>query len=185
MMKIAITTASLMVAIFAALVLQELWPPVQLFLGARVLLVPLIFCYGALTLPFPVMAGLALFTGLLSDLAVLQVVGESVEISVGWSILVYMGIGAICQGLRPLVLDGHWWIHAGMSAVATSALLALQFFAITLRRFDEGGIIYNDVVLWRILGPGIIALIVAPAFYFVAGFASGRVELPDRAVRGL
>ncbi|MGC1480114.1 MAG: hypothetical protein WA771_06400 [Chthoniobacterales bacterium] len=183
-MRDAITIVILMVVIFACIVLQELWPPVQLFLGARVLLVPLVFCYGALTLPYPAMALLALFTGFLTDLSLLQVLGDSVEISVGWSILVYVAIGSICQGFRPLVQRGHWWIHAGMSAVSTSVLLALQFFTITLRRFEEGGIVYDEVVLWRILGPGIIALIVAPLFYFAAGFASGRVELPDRAVRG-
>jgi hypothetical protein len=183
-MKVAILTASLLVAIFVALVVQELIPPVDMFLGARVLLVPVVFCYGALVLPFPAMLGLAMFAGLLSDLANLQVIGDSVEISVGWSILVYVAIGSVCQGLRPLVLRGHWEIHAGMSGLATSGILLLQFFAISLRRFDAGGFIYNDVVFWRILGPGVIALLLAPVLYFLIGFAVGRVELPGRAVRG-
>ncbi len=111
-------------------------------------------------------------------------IGDSVEISVGWSILVYAAIGSICQGLRPLVLRGHWEIHAGMSGLSTSVILLLQFFAISLRRFDAGGFVYNDVVFWRILGPGVIALLIAPILYFLIGFAAGRVELPGRAVRG-
>lgn len=183
-MKVAIVTVSLFVAIFAALVLQELIPPVRMFLGARVLLVPLIFCYGGLTLPFSAMLGLALFSGLLSDLANLQVLGDAVEIPVGWSILVYVAIGSICQGLRPLVLRGHWEIHAGMSGLSTSVILMLQFFAISLRRFDGGGFVYNEVVFWWILGPGVVALLLAPVLYFVVGFAVGRIELPGRAVRG-
>ncbi len=183
-MKVAILTACLLVAVFAALVLQELIPPMDMFLGARVLLVPLVFCYGALTLPFPAMLGFALFAGLLSDLANLQVLGDAVEIPVGWSILVYVAIGSICQGLRPLVLRGHWEIHAGMSGLSTSVILLLQFFAISLRRFDEGGFIYNDVVFWRIVGPGVVALLLAPMLYFVVGFAVGRIELPGRAERG-
>ncbi len=183
-MKLAILTGSLFAAIFAALVLQELIPPVDMFLGARVLLVPLIFCYGALTLPFPAMLGLAAYAGLLSDLANLQVLGDSVEISVGWSILVYVAIGSICQGLRPLVLKGHWEIHAGMSGLSTSVILALQFFTISLKRFDVGGFVYNDAVFWRILGPGVIALLLAPVVYFLVGFAAGRLEMPSRAVRG-
>lgn len=184
MMRTALITLGLMVAVFVALIIEEFLPPVELLDGARVMLVPMIFCYGALTLPFGVMLGLAFFAGLLSDLSALQVVAGTVEISVGWSILVYVAIGSICQGMRPLVLRGHWEIHAGMSGVTTSIILALQFMMITLRRFDTGGLVYSDTVLWRILGPGIVALLLAPLFYFVVALASGRMGMPGRALPG-
>ncbi len=183
-MKDVLLTAALIVAIFAALIVQEFLPPLGFMSGARIYLVPVLFCYGALILPYPLMIVLALVTGFMSDLAFLQVVAGSVEIPVGWSILAYVAVGSICQGLRPLVLQGHWELHILMSVLTTITLLALQFGMISMRRFEQGGWVWNETVAWRIFGPGIVALVLAPAVYFLATLAYGRNEEIGRTARG-
>jgi hypothetical protein len=181
-MKDSLLSLGLIVAVFLLLTIQEFIPPMEFFGGARVNLVPMLFVYGALVVPFPLMLLLAVAIGLLSDLAILQVVGGSAEIGLGWSILFFLAVGLICQGLRPLILRGHWEIHPLMSALTAIVYLALQFGMITLRRFEDGGFFYSDAVTWRILGPGIITLIIALPFWFGMAFLTGQM---GRRYRGL
>jgi len=183
-MKDAILTFSLLVAVFLALLIQEFIPALEFMHGARVNFVPVLFCYGALIVPFPLMLVLAGVTGFFLDLTYLAVLGGVVEIPLGWSILLYVAMGLICQGLRPLALRGHWELHALMSAVTAVTYLALQFGMISLRRFDDGGLMFNNVALWRILGPGIIALLVSPPFYFLVEWVTRRFAPQRRMVRG-
>ena len=56
-----IRAAVLVAAIYLALIAQEFIPPLGFLGGAHLLLVPLLFCYGALWLSFPAMLGLAAF----------------------------------------------------------------------------------------------------------------------------
>ncbi len=181
-MRDALLTAGLAAAIFVALVIQQFLPAVGFMAGARLSLVPIFFCYGALIVPYPLMIVLALLTGFLADLAALQVVSGAVEIPLGWSILVYVAAGSICQGLRPLVLRGHWELHALMSGLTTTAILALQFGMISMRRFEVGGLVWNETVAWWIFGPGLMALLVAPVIYFAIGLMSGRGFIAGRQV---
>jgi hypothetical protein len=116
----------LVAAIYLALIAQEFVPPLPFLGGARLLLVPLLFCYGALFLPFPAMLGLALYTGLLSDLAFLHVVGDRVEIGLGWSMLFYVLVGTALQPLRPVFLAGRWEVHCLASGAVTFLLLLVH-----------------------------------------------------------
>ena len=50
-----IRSIALFAAIYLALVAQEFIPPVPFLGGAHLLLVPVLFCYGALWLAFPAM----------------------------------------------------------------------------------------------------------------------------------
>jgi hypothetical protein len=176
-------TFGLMGAVFLALVAQEFLPVLWALEGARVVLPPMIFCYGALTLPFPLMLALAVWTGLTNDLMYMRVVSGLVEIPLGWSILFYVALGSICQGLRPLVLRGHWELHAVMSAFGTASLLAAQFTMITIRRLEDG-FVFNERVLWRMLVPAMLALMLAPLFYLLVQLGMGRWRPGRRAWRG-
>jgi len=198
-MKETLTTAGLAVAIFLSFAIQEFIPPIWAADGARVFLAPVFFCYGACVLSFPSMIALALLTGFFSDFTALQIVQRvsqsndldalhsmtnSVEISPGWGILLFVAFGSICQGLRPLVLRGHWWLPALMSAVTTIVYLALQFLMITMRRFDEGGLFWSETVAWRILTPGLIASLLTLVLVLVlmivdSAFFAGRRPLRD------
>ena len=68
----------------------------------RIYIVPLIVFYGAMALPFPLMLALACFAGFLLDVTTAQVLGDRVEISVGWSILLYAVLAAIMHGSSAL-----------------------------------------------------------------------------------
>jgi len=152
----------LFVAIYAALIAQEFLPPVGFLGGAHLLIVPVLFCYGALWLSFPVMLGLAVFTGLLSDLAFLHVIGDHVEIGLGWSILFYVLVGVALQPLRPLFEEGRWEIHCLASGAVTLLLLLSQYIMVCLRR---GSFVFDWTIFWHLAGPAVVALLVAPLFY--------------------
>lgn len=171
---------ALVLAIFFSIIVEEFFPPLGFMNGARVYIAPVFFCYGALVLPFPLMVLLAVITGFLVDVSTLQVVSGTVEIALGWSILVYVAIGAICQGMRPLVMRGHWELHALMSGVTVAWVLLLQFAIITLRRFDSGGMVINELVGWRIFGPAVIAVIISPAVFFLINSWAGYDRLARR-----
>src|SRR5713226_1869173 len=64
-------------------------PPLDWMYNAHIYIVPVIVFYGAMALPFPLMLGLAFFAGVLLDALTVQVIGAKVEISLGWSILLY------------------------------------------------------------------------------------------------
>lgn len=174
MIRDAIKTVALAVGIFAAFVLQMLIPPMDFAAGSRVMLVPVLFCAGACTLPYPLMLALAVLTGLMTDLLSLQLVGDSVEISVGWSILLLVALGSICQGVRPLVLRGQWWLPALMSALTTLSILLSQYLAITMRRFDTGGFVWNETVTARILVPALVAMVLSLWLHMIIAFVTWR-----------
>jgi hypothetical protein len=173
-MRDALVTLGLALAIYLGYAVQDFIPPLGMADDARVYLAPVFFCYGACTLSFPGMIVLALLAGFLSDFSTLQIVERSVptgdfelvrsslasvEISPGWSILLFVAAGAICQGFRPLVLRGHWWIPVLASAVLTMVQLGLQFAVLTIRRFEENGLFWSETVTWRIVAPGLVAML--------------------------
>lgn len=172
-----IRSIALFAAIYLALVAQEFIPPLAFLGGAHLLLVPALFCYGALWFPFPAMLGLALFTGLLSDLAFLHVIGDRVEIGLGWSILFYVFLGTALRPLRPLFLAGRWEVHCLASATATLALLLLQYIMVCLRR---GSFAFDWTVFGHITGPAVLALLLAPAVYFWFKLLPAGVPLQRR-----
>lgn len=182
-MKDAIIAVVLVVTIFISFVVQALIPPLDFASGSRVFLMPVLFCAGACILPFYYMLVLAIFSGLIADLLWLQPVGDSVEISVGWTILLLVAIGSICQGVRPLVLRGQWWWPALFSGGTTFAILLSQFLAITMRRFDSGGFIWNETVTTRMLVPAAIAMVLSLvlhlAWEFFSHGLSGRRSLRE------
>jgi hypothetical protein len=164
-MRVAAGFVALMVAIFLAFPFQEMIPAVGGFHGARVLLVPALFVYGALAFPLPATLVLAAYAGFLSDLAYLHVVDGRVEIALGWSIVFFVIVGLVGNGFRPMFMRGHWYVHLPLAVITTSAYLALQFGMLSLRR---GGFILDETVIWRIVGSGLIAGFTTPLLQFVA-----------------
>ena len=173
-MRLGLAGVILAIAIFLALIVQEFIPPVQSLYGARVLLVPMLFCYGALLLPSWGMLLLAVFTGLITDLMYLHIVGGQVEIALGWSIFYFVCFGTLSHGLQPAFLRGQWWLHILLAAVGTSLFLALQYVMICLRR---QGIVLNEAVFWRIVGPGLMAAAGATVLHVFSILAG--IFLPD------
>lgn len=163
-MKLAVGWFSLALAIFFAPIVQEFIPKVTLFEGARVLLVPMLFCYGALAMPLWAMVLMAAYTGFLTDLWYMQFVNGQVEIALGWSIFYFVFFGLLAHGFQTAFLRGQWWLHIVLSAVGTSTFLALQYVMICFRRQE---FLFDEKVAWLIIGPGLMAAVLSPLLHLV------------------
>jgi hypothetical protein len=179
-MRDLITLAALLILTLFLLVVQELIPPFHPFGGARLQLVPLLFCLGAFVLSFPAMLAFAFGAGLFYDLMNLQWVGSRPEIALGTTVLFFLLVGAVCQGLRPLFQSGSFWLLSLLGAIATSALPALQFLLLSLRRFESSGFFWSNDILWRIFLPGLLAAVLAPVLLLVYHFIGGSLRGKSR-----
>ena len=166
----------LLLAAFGALVVQHFIPPLPFMAGARVSLLPLVFFFGALALPFSGMLALAFACGLMWDALTAQVLqigmgptsATVVEIGFGWSIVLYACLGTVMSGFRPLFQRGRWEIHCLMSGLCTSFLVLAEFLMISIRRaaLYNVPIEFSHNIWWRIGGPGLVALVLAPVVFF-------------------
>ena len=158
----------LLAAIFGSLVLQH-------FLGAfppwesRVFLMPIVFFYGALSLSTNAMLVLAFFCGVMWDVLHVQWVDDALEMGIGWSVLAYAVLGALVSGLRPLFLRGRWEVHCLFSGLATSALVALEYLMISLRR-EPLRFEFSPLIWGKILGAGVVALGLSPLVFALLGY---------------
>jgi len=164
----------LVLAEFVSLALQEYIPPLPY--GARILLMPLVFFYAALAVPPPGMLFLAFTGGFMWDaLVATQMVDGSLEISLGWSIVLYAALGAIMSGFRPLFQRGHGWeIHCLLSGPLLCIFVLSEYLMITFRR---GGFIFPKIIWWRIGGEGLAAMIVSPFLFLVLHWLAGSFGL--------
>ncbi|HKP92758.1 MAG TPA: hypothetical protein VJS88_02585 [Chthoniobacterales bacterium] len=156
--------AILLVLTFVAQIVEIFLPSLDWMYNAHIYIVPIIVFYGAISLPFPAVMALAFFAGFMLDALTVQVLGARVEISLGWSILLYAGLAVIMHGLKPLFIRGRWEVHCIMSGVCTSMILLAQYLMISFRR---GSLFFNREVWWQIGGPGLIAMLMAPLAFWI------------------
>jgi hypothetical protein len=104
-----------------------------------------------------------------------QVIGTKVEISMGWSILLYGVLAGIMHGLRPLFVRGRWEVHCILSGVCTSAIILAQYLMITFRR---GSVLFDREVWWQIGGPGLIAMLMAPLIFWTLQWVARLTRYP-------
>jgi len=183
----------LLAASFFSLVIQHFIPPLAFMEGARVLLMPLVLFYGALALPFGGMLLLALACGFMWDALSVQVVTigmgpvttNTVEIALGWSIILYATLGAVMSGFRPLFQRGRWEIHCLMSGICTSLIVLAEFLMISVRRaaLYDAPIVFNREIWWRIGGPGLVAIILAPIIFWMLHSMAAMVGYNPRRIR--
>jgi hypothetical protein len=172
--------AILLVLTFVAQIVEIFLPPLDWMYNAHIYIVPIIVFYGAMSLPFPAVMALAFFAGFMLDALTVQVLGGRVEISLGWSILLYAVLAAIMHGLRPLFIRGRWEVHCVMSGVCTSAILLSQYLMISFRR---GSLFFNREAWWQIAGPGVIAMLMAPLAFLILHYLARLTRnpyLPDQ-----
>jgi hypothetical protein len=169
----------LLVLVLLAQIVEYFIPPLAWMYNAHIYIVPVIVFYGAMALPFPLMLALAFFAGILLDALTVQVIGSRVEISLGWSILLYAVLAGIMHGLRPLFVRGRWEVHCILSGVCTSLIILAQYLMITFRR---GTLFFSPDVWWQIGGPGLIAMLMAPPVFWGLhwiGRVTGYDYLPE------
>ena len=152
----------LLVLLVVAQIAEFFIPPLDWMYHAHIYIAPVLVFYGAMALPFPLMLALALFAGVLLDALTVQVIGSKVEISLGWSILLYAVLAGIMHGLRPLFIRGRWEVHCVLTGLCTSAIILAQYLMITFRR---GSLFFTREVWWQIGGPGLIAMALAPIVF--------------------
>jgi len=172
--------AILLVLTFVAQIVEIFLPPLDWMYNAHIYVVPIIVFYGAMSLPFPAVMALAFFAGFMLDALTVQVLGGKVEISLGWSILLYAVLAAIMHGLRPLFIRGRWEVHCVMSGVCTSAILLSQYLMISFRR---GSLFFSREAWWQIAGPGVIAMLMAPLAFLILHYLARLTRnpyLPDQ-----
>lgn len=154
----------LLALVFIAQIAEFFIPALPWLYNAHIYIVPLIVFYGAMALPFPLMLALALYAGILLDALTVQVIGARVEISLGWSILLYAVLAGIMHGLRPLFIRSRWEVPCVLSGICTSAIILAQYLMITFRR---GSLLFSREVWWQIGGPGLIAMLMAPIIFWL------------------
>jgi hypothetical protein len=168
--------------IFLVSIFQLYIPPMIWLKGAPILLPPAFLFYGCLTLPFPQTLGLIFFTGLLNDLLTVPFAPES-NFNIGTSILLYLVPGLILHGLRPVFLQGRWFtglLLAQLAAILTPLPSLGQYAIIS---FERRSLFYNDVILWRIFGPGVIAMVITPCVFLILGYLAALVRYRPRLER--
>jgi hypothetical protein len=174
-------TLTFAAAMFAALVLQHFVGALPGF-GSQILLLPVIFLCGAAALPVASMLCLAFLGGLMWDCMNFIPVDGRVDFPFGGTILLYAGIGALMNGLRPLYLRGWWQLHAAMAGVLTSVLVLVEFIILTFRR-EPFAIVWPREIWTRIGGSGLVAAIIAAPLFVFLNWAGRRAGLfnPRRA----
>lgn len=168
----------LIVLIFLGQIVELFLPPLEWMFNAHIYIVPVIVFCGAIMLPFPLMLALAFFAGFLWDAMTAQILGTHVEISFGWSILLYAVLAAIMHGLKPLFNRGRWEVHCVLSGVCTSLILLSQYLMISFRR---GSLLFNREVWWQIGGPGLLAMLMAPLVFWSLHWLAGLTRNPYAA----
>ncbi len=128
-----------------------------------------------MALPFPLMLAMAFFAGVLLDALTVQVIGTKVEISLGWSILLYGVLAGIMHGLRPLFIRGRWEVHCVLTGLCTSAIILAQYLMITFRR---GSFFFNREVWWQIGVPGLVAMLMAPVIFWMLNWVARVTRYP-------
>jgi len=165
----------LLVLVVIAQIAEFFIPPLDWMYHAHIYIAPVVVFYGAMALPFPLMLGLALFSGILLDALTVQVIGAKVEMSLGSSILIYAVLAGIMHGLRPLFIRGRWEVHCLLTGVCTSAIILSQYLMITFRR---GTFMFTREVWWQIGGPGLMAMLMAPVIFWILNWIARMTRYP-------
>ena len=171
----------LLFSMFVAVIAQHFIGPMPV-IHARVMLMPIIVFYGSLALPVYGMLALTFVGGLMWDALNTQYIDGTVEISAGWSIVLFAALGAIMNGFRPLFLRGRWEIHCLLTGVCTAVLVLAEYLMITIRR-QPVHFIFNEEAWWRIGGAGLIAAFLSPLVFFLFNYIAaltGYDPQPER-----
>jgi hypothetical protein len=158
---------------FLGLLSQLYLPALPWFPCAFVFLGAIFYFYSCLVLPFPAVLLFTFLFGLATDFQTLPNAAES-GFPCGGSILAFLVPALIIHGFRPLTAKSTWLIPLALAplvALLIPLTLVTQYGFLCLERRE---FFFNHVIMWRILGPGLAALVVAPGVFLVSG-TLGRI----------
>jgi len=159
--------------IFVSLILQQFLPTFHWAHGAFVFVVAAAFFCCAISVPFPVMLGLAIFTGLMwdglnvvipSDGELSNSAAAVKDIRLGTSVLLFGLLGAMMQGLRPLFRRGRWELPIIMTGVGTFFFLLIQYLLV---RFTLELIVFPASVWFQIVTTSLVCMLISPLIFFI------------------
>ena len=168
-------TLLVIAAMFIGLIVQHFVGAVPGF-GSQILLLPAIFLCGAAALPVSGMLTLAFVAGLMWDCLNFVPIDGRADLPFGASILLYAGVGALMNGLRPLYLRGWWQVHAIMAGVLTSLLVLAEYLIITFRR-EPFALIWPREVWERVGGSGLVAGLMAVPILMMLNWVGRRMGI--------
>lgn len=157
-------------AVVAAWILQEFIPAAHWAYDARLLLLHSVYFCAAITVPFPVMLGLAFVAGFLWDARYHVNLGEGTgELAFGLTVLLFGFAGAFLQGIRPLFRRGRWELPVLMVGLASFGVLMVEFLVIS---FQRGGLAFFSGLWLKVLVTSLFSMLAAPALlYFFSALA--------------
>jgi hypothetical protein len=166
-------TFCLLILVLLAVVVQQFLPALDVLNGSRMLLVPLVFLCGAVTLPTPLMLALAFVCGFLTDAeATLGPHGGDPEVYIrqtealrfGYSIVLYGVMGFIMQGIQPLFRQGRWQVSTLLTGVSVFLYLLTEYLLIN---FVRGGFTFGRVTLLKIMFTSGLTMIFSPLVFWL------------------
>jgi hypothetical protein len=172
----------ILIFMIGGLLLQHFIGPLPM-IGCRLYLMQIFMLYGAISLPLPGMVTVTLLGGLMWDALMVQMVGDVYQVSMGWSAALYMGLGVIMAGFRPLFLRGRWEVHCLLTGILIAAMPLAEYIMITIRT-EPVHFVFDKSVAWRIGGAGLIAMLLSPLLFFVLNYLAvltGYDPQPERS----
>lgn len=165
-------------------VLQEFVPAIPLANHTALVLPAVFFFAAAAAAPFPMMLMMAFVTGLLWDARYLPLPtpkpspewnfgGESLvdatslpggELGFGVSIILFVLLGTLMQGIRPLFTRGRLELPVLMVGISMAAWVTTQFLLIT---FMRGGFSFSASVWSKIITQSLLSMLVSPVIFLV------------------
>lgn len=165
---------------------QEFVPTLEFAQQARVLLPPAFFFSAALSVSFPVMLAFALFTGVVWDARHLPyrherpgaaeysemgTAGPDVELHattggsplMGYSAILFGGLGTLMQGIRPLFKRGRWELPVVMVGLATFLWMLVEYL---LMSFLRGSFVFPARIWTKLITAGLLSMLIAPLLLF-------------------
>ena len=176
----------LLILMFVSFLAQSFIGPLPM-VGCRLYLMQIFMLYGAISLPMPGMIFVTLLGGLMWDALNAQMIGDAYQISMGWSAALYLGLGVVMAGFRPLFLRGRWEIHCLLTGLLIAAMPLAEYIMITIRT-EPVQFIFDKNVAWRIGGAGLIAMLLSPLLFFVLNYLAvltGYDPQPERGEKSI
>ncbi len=175
-MKTARIFLLLLILLPLSVALQDLLPsipPAQ----ERILLLPVIFCFGALALPLLPALFFALIVALVQGLVLLQIQSGQAEFSLIAPVVFFLSWKILLQMASEATHGMSWELHALSSALVTVTLLGGEFLILCLNR---GEVPITMTVVLRTGIPSIISLLIAALLYLLLGslvpFAPAQIQ---------
>jgi hypothetical protein len=156
-------------------VVQEFLPAISWAYQSRLLIVPVVFFAGAVSVPFPMMLVFAFFTGFVWDARHLLITPQvqsfldpsaqaGASPTFGYSIVLYALMGSLMQGIRPLFRRGRWELPVLMVGVATALMLVAEHLWIS---FLRGGFSFPEATWLNIGTTALLSTMVSPLLFLL------------------